>query len=44
MLMEGKALMEGARALILWGALQVDLSRKAQTEEERETANDLIRC
>jgi alkylation response protein AidB-like acyl-CoA dehydrogenase len=42
MLMEGKALMEGARALILWGALQVDLSRKAQTEEERETANDLI--
>jgi alkylation response protein AidB-like acyl-CoA dehydrogenase len=42
MLMEGKALMEGSRALILWGALQVDLSRKAQTEEERESANDLI--
>ena len=42
MLMEAKALMEGSRALILWGALQVDLSRKAQTEEERESANDLI--
>jgi alkylation response protein AidB-like acyl-CoA dehydrogenase len=42
MLMEAKALMEGSRALILWGALQVDLSRKAQTEEEREAANDLI--
>jgi hypothetical protein len=42
MLMEGKALMEGSRALILWGALQVDLARKAQTEEERESANDLI--
>ena len=28
--------------MILWGALQVDLSRKAQTEEERQTADDLI--
>ena len=42
MLMEAKAYNEGARALILWGALQVDLSRKAQTEEEREAAMDLI--
>ncbi len=42
MLMEGRAFNEGARALILWGALQVDLSRKAQTEEERQTADDLI--
>ena len=42
MLMEGKANMEGARALILYGALLVDLARKAQTEEERETANDLV--
>ena len=42
MLMEGKAYNEGARALLLWGALQVDLTRKAQTEEERESANDLI--
>ncbi|MBA3677148.1 MAG: acyl-CoA dehydrogenase C-terminal domain-containing protein [Sphingosinicella sp.] len=42
MLMEGRAYNEGARALILWGALQVDLSHKAQTEEEREAAMDII--
>ncbi|MES2903884.1 MAG: acyl-CoA dehydrogenase C-terminal domain-containing protein [Pseudomonadota bacterium] len=42
MLMEGKAFNEAARALILWGSLQVDLSRKAQTEEERTAADDLI--
>jgi alkylation response protein AidB-like acyl-CoA dehydrogenase len=42
MLMEGRALNEGARALVLWGALQVDISRKAQTEEEREAAADLL--
>src|SRR3546814_556235 len=38
MLMEGKAYNEAARALVLWGSLQVDLARKAQTEEEREAA------
>jgi alkylation response protein AidB-like acyl-CoA dehydrogenase len=42
MLMEAKAFNESARALVLWGALQVDISRKAQTEEEREAANDLL--
>jgi alkylation response protein AidB-like acyl-CoA dehydrogenase len=42
MLMDGRAFAEGARALALWGALQVDLSHKAQTEEERQTADDLI--
>ena len=42
MLMEAKAFTEGARAFILWGALQVDLARKAQTEEERQSADDLI--
>lgn len=42
MLMEGKALLEGMRALCLWGALQVDLSHHAATEEERELADDLI--
>src|SRR6266550_751484 len=42
MLMEAKAFNEGARALILWGALQVDLSRKAQTEDERLAADDII--
>ena len=42
MLMEGRAFNQAARALVLWGALQVDLSRKAQTEEERLAADDLI--
>lgn len=42
MLMDAKAFNEGIRALILWGALQVDLSHKAQTEEERQTADDLL--
>ena len=42
MLLEAKAFNEGARALILWGALQVDLARKAQTDEERQAADDLI--
>ena len=42
MLMEAKAYLEPARALVLWGALQVDLVRRSQTEEEKEAANDLI--
>jgi alkylation response protein AidB-like acyl-CoA dehydrogenase len=42
MLMEMKAFNEGARALVLWGALQVDVSRRAQMEEEREAASDLL--
>jgi alkylation response protein AidB-like acyl-CoA dehydrogenase len=42
MLMEMRAFNEGARAFVLWGALQVDISRKAQTEEEREAAADLL--
>jgi len=42
MLMEAKALTEGLRALCLWGAVQVDLAHSAQTEEERQAADDLI--
>mgnify|MGYP002780226325 CR=1 FL=1 len=42
MLMEAKALTEGLRALCLWGALLVDLSHKAQTEEERSQADALV--
>jgi alkylation response protein AidB-like acyl-CoA dehydrogenase len=42
MLMEMKAFNEAARALVLWGALQVDIGRKAQTEPEREAATDLL--
>ncbi|MDB5689195.1 MAG: butyryl-CoA dehydrogenase [Sphingomonas bacterium] len=42
MLMECKAYTEGARALCLWGALQVDLAHQAPTEEERQAADQLI--
>jgi alkylation response protein AidB-like acyl-CoA dehydrogenase len=42
MLMEGKALTEGLRALCLWAALLVDLSHKAPSEEERQAADDLV--
>jgi alkylation response protein AidB-like acyl-CoA dehydrogenase len=42
MLMDGKAFNEGMRALCLWGALLVDLSHKAQTEEERAEADEMI--
>ncbi|MEO5972615.1 MAG: acyl-CoA dehydrogenase C-terminal domain-containing protein [Sphingomicrobium sp.] len=42
MLMEARAFNQSARALILWGALQVDLSRRAQGEEERQLADDLV--
>jgi hypothetical protein len=42
LLMECKAQLEGARALCLWGALQVDLARHGQNEEERQKADDII--
>jgi len=42
MLLEAKAFNEGARAFVLWGALLVDLARKAQGEEERQSAEDLV--
>jgi hypothetical protein len=42
MLMEGKALTEGLRALCLWAALLVDLAHKAPTEEERAHADALV--
>jgi alkylation response protein AidB-like acyl-CoA dehydrogenase len=42
MLMEMKSFLEGARALVLWGALMVDLSRRAESEEERQEADDLV--
>ena len=40
--MDGKAVVEGLRALCLWGALQVDLAHVAETEEERQHADDLV--
>ncbi|MFN4112360.1 MAG: acyl-CoA dehydrogenase C-terminal domain-containing protein [Sphingomonadaceae bacterium] len=42
MLMDAKAFTEGMRALCLWGALLVDLSHKAPTEDERAQADALI--
>ncbi len=42
MLMDAKMFIGGMRALCLWEALQVDLSHKAATEEERQAADDLI--
>ncbi|MBO9575180.1 MAG: acyl-CoA dehydrogenase C-terminal domain-containing protein [Sphingobium sp.] len=42
MLMEGKALTEGIRALILYVALQVDLAKRAPSEQERQDADDLL--
>ena len=42
MLMEMKAFTEGARALALWGSLLVDLARRAQSEHERQSADDLV--
>jgi hypothetical protein len=42
MLMEAKAWNEAGRALVLWGALQVDLMRRSQDEAEREQADDLL--
>ena len=42
MLMDAKAFTEGMRSLCLWGALQVDLSHKGATDEERQLADDLI--
>jgi len=42
MLMHARAHVEGGRALCLWGALLVDLSHHAASEEERQQADDLI--
>ncbi|MFP5330233.1 MAG: acyl-CoA dehydrogenase C-terminal domain-containing protein [Alphaproteobacteria bacterium] len=42
MLMQMRAWNEGARALLLWGSLQVDLMRRSQNEEERQSAEDLV--
>jgi alkylation response protein AidB-like acyl-CoA dehydrogenase len=42
MLMEGKALTEGLRALCLWGALLADLEHAAASDEEKQLAADLV--
>jgi alkylation response protein AidB-like acyl-CoA dehydrogenase len=42
MLMEARAYIESGRALVLWGALQVDLLRRSPDEAERQVADDLL--
>jgi alkylation response protein AidB-like acyl-CoA dehydrogenase len=42
MLMEARAYNEAGRALVLWGALQVDLVRRSPDEAERQDADDLL--
>jgi alkylation response protein AidB-like acyl-CoA dehydrogenase len=42
MLMEARAWNESARALVLWGALLVDLGRRSQDEAERQQAEDML--
>jgi Acetyl-CoA dehydrogenase C-terminal like/Acyl-CoA dehydrogenase, C-terminal domain len=42
MLMESKAWLEAGRALVLYGALLVDLFRRSPDEAERQQADDLL--
>lgn len=42
MLLEAKAWNEAGRALVLWGAFQVDLARRSPDEQERQEAEDLL--
>jgi alkylation response protein AidB-like acyl-CoA dehydrogenase len=42
MLMQMRAWNEAARALVLWGSLQVDLMRRSPDESERQSAEDLL--
>src|SRR5690242_901575 len=42
MLMESRTWNEAGRALVLWGALQVDLIRRSPDEAERQQAEDLL--
>ena len=42
MLLDARAFTEAMRALVLWSAIRVDLSRKAPDEADRQAADDLI--
>ncbi|MBM3596313.1 MAG: acyl-CoA dehydrogenase, partial [Alphaproteobacteria bacterium] len=42
MLMDARAFTEGMRALALWAGLLVDLTHKAESEDERVAADDLL--
>src|SRR6478752_4828360 len=42
MLMDARAFTEGMRALVSWTALQIDLSHRAASEDERASADALV--
>jgi len=42
MLMDARAFTEGMRALVLWTAMQIDMSHRAGSEEERSAADALV--
>src|SRR6478609_289086 len=42
MLMDARAFTEGMRALVLWAALQIDLSHRAESELDRGSADALV--
>jgi alkylation response protein AidB-like acyl-CoA dehydrogenase len=42
MLMDGKAFIEGMRALALWGGLLADLAHSGESEEDRQAADDML--
>jgi alkylation response protein AidB-like acyl-CoA dehydrogenase len=42
MLMDGKAFIEGMRALALWGGLLADLVHSGESEEDRQAADDML--
>jgi alkylation response protein AidB-like acyl-CoA dehydrogenase len=42
MLMDARAFTEGMRALVSWTALQIDISHRAEIEEERVAADALV--
>jgi hypothetical protein len=42
MLMDARAFTEGMRALVLWTALQIDLSHRAHGDDERAAADALV--
>ena len=42
MLMDARAFIEGFRALVLWTALQIDVSHGAESKEERKKADAIV--
>ncbi len=42
MLMTNRAFIEGARAIVLWSGIQVDIARHHPDADERETSDDIL--